>query len=307
MDKLANIEAFVAVVETGSFSRAAERLGVTKSVVSRRVSLLETRLRTQLLQRTTRSQSLTASGRQFHERAVRLLADLDEAEQEMRDASAALRGRLRLAAPLSFGLGHLGPALDGFLRANPDIEIDIDLNDREVNLVEEGFDMAIRIGQLQDSTLIARRLGEIRFVTCASPQYLARHGTPRHPGELASHSGLQYANVPLKQAWRFTQDGDDDLVCIPHIRLRANNGDLLATAAVNGLGIVSSPTFIVADRVARGELEVILGPYRRAPVGLFAVYPPGRLLPRRVQAFSEFLATRFGDRPYWDRAAGLDA
>lgn len=302
MDKFNNMQALVAVVETGGFSRAAERLDIAKSVISRRVSNLETELGVQLLQRTTRSLSLTGPGREFYQRAVRILADLEEAEQSIADATAALSGCLKVAAPLSFGLHHLCTALSGFMQQHPGIELDLDLNDREVNLVEEGFDMAVRIGTLQDSTLLARRLGTVRFVTCASPDYLAQHGTPEHPIELEQHAGLHYANAAPKQVWQFSTGDREPLVAIPAIRMRANNGDVLAAAAVAGLGVVNAPTFILADLIAAGKLVSILEGFRRPPVGVYAVYPPGRLMPRRVQTLTDYLAERFGDRPYWDEA-----
>ena len=305
MDKLANIEALVAVVETGGFSKAAERLGIAKSVVSRRVSRLEAELGVQLLQRTTRTQSLTGPGRQYYERAVRVLGDLDEAEQSIIEASVDLRGKVRLAGPLSFGLHHLSPALSDFMQLHAGIELDLDLNDREINLVEEGFDMAVRIGVLRDSTLLARRLGITRLVTCASPDYLARHGTPRHPGELKDHVGLHYSNTTPRQAWQFDTGGREPLTAIPGIRMRANNGDALAAAAAAGLGIVSTPTFIVAELISRGELVPILSDFQRPPLGIHAVFPPGRLMPRRIQVLTDFLAQRFGENPYWDRVAGL--
>ncbi len=301
MDKLAGIEAFVAVVESGSFSRAAERLGLTKSVVSRRLGQLEAGLGVQLLRRTTRSQSLTQHGHAFYERGLRILADLDDAEQALLDDASALRGALRIAAPLSFGLRHLSPALNDFLTAHPAIEIDLDLNDRTVDLVEEGFDLAVRIGELRDSSLIARRLGTIRFVTCASPEYLARHGTPTRPQQLVGHAGLHYSNIGLKQAWRFSGPDGQAIAGVPGIRLRANNGDALSAAAIAGLGIINAPSFITADAIAAGQLRVILDDYRPPATGLHAVYPPGRLLPRRLRALTDFLAERFGDRPAWDR------
>ncbi|MCW9079792.1 MAG: LysR substrate-binding domain-containing protein [Gammaproteobacteria bacterium] len=307
MDKFANIEALVAVVEAGGFTKAAERLDIAKSVVSRRVRALEAELGVQLLQRTTRTQSLTGPGRQYYERAARILADLEEAEQSIIDASADLRGNLKLAAPLSFGLHHLTLALSTFMRENPGIELELDLNDREINLVEEGFDMAVRVGHLRDSTLLARRLGSARLVTCASPDYLTRYGTPKHPSELEKHIGLHYANVTLKQAWQFDIGGREPLTAIPHIRMRANNGDALAAAAVAGLGIINTPTFIVADLIAGGKLVSLLDEFRRPALGIYAVYPPGRLMPRRVQALTDFLAQRFGDHPYWDRATGVVA
>lgn len=305
MDRLSNIQTFVTVIESGSFSAAAERLGIARSMVSRRVVALEQHLGVQLLQRTTRSLSLTEPGRQFFERAVRLLADLDEAEQSVADDAAELRGRVRLAAPLSFGLHHLVAALNDFLLAHAEVELDLDLNDREVNLVEEGFDLAVRIGKLRDSTLLARRIGTARFVTCASPAYLERNGTPRSPADLADHVGLHYANIPPRQAWQFGDVGNVAQAAVPRLRVRANNGDALAAAAAAGLGLITSPTFIAWERVRGGELVPVLEDFPRPPVGIYAVYPPGRLMPRRVQVLSEHLANRFGDLPYWDRALGI--
>lgn len=305
MDKFASIEAFVAVVDTGSFSKAAERIGAIKSVVSRRVSLLEKHLGVQLLARTTRSQSLTSAGAQFYERAVTILAELDEAEQSIETASTELRGRLKVAAPLSFGLHHLTDALNEFLCEHPAIELDLDLNDREINLVEEGFDMAIRIGELRDSTLIARQLATIRFVTCASNSYLEKNGTPQSPDDLSSHVGLHYSNVTLRQAWEFSDGARGKTGAIPGIRFNANNGDVLIAAAAAGLGIVTMPTFACADWLADGRLVTILEQYRRCPIHMYAVFPPGRLTPRRVQAFTDFLAGRFGELPYWDRKIGI--
>jgi len=301
MDKFADIQAFVAVVETQGFSAAALRLGVGKSVVSRRVGLLEKRLGVQLMQRTTRRLSLTDAGRQFHARAVHILADLEDAEQAVVDEAAELRGSLKLAAPLSFGLRHLSPAVADFLNQHPGIELDLDLNDRWVNLVEEGFDMAVRIGTLKDSSLLARRLGRVRFVTCASPEYLQRHGTPGHPSDLEQHAGLQYSNLSARQYWRFRAPNRDQLIAQPDIRMRANNGDVLVQAAIAGMGIVISPTFIVAEHLRSGRLQTVLEDFSFRQEGIYAVYPPGRLVSRRIRAFSDFLATRFGDRPYWEQ------
>ncbi len=305
MDRFANIEAFVAVVDTGSFSKAAERLGATKSVVSRRVSLLEKHLGAQLLARTTRSQSLTSAGTQFYQRAVAILAELDEAEQSLETAATELRGKLKVAAPLSFGLRHMTGAVNDFLCAHPAIELDLDLNDREINLVEEGFDMAIRIGELQDSTLIARQLTTIRFATCASRSYIEQHGEPQTPDELPQHVGLHYNNVTLRQAWEFRSEVGSRHATIPGIRFSANNGDVLIAAAAAGLGIITTPTFACADWIADGRLVTILDDYCRKPMHMYAVFPPGRLTSRRVRAFTDFLAGRFGERPYWDEQIGV--
>lgn len=300
MDRFADIEALVAVVESGTFSAAGERLGVAKSVISRRVSQLEQRLGSRLLHRTTRRLSLTDAGRNFYQRAVQILADLDDAEQGVSTASAELRGILKVAAPLSFGLAHLSSALTDFLDQHPAIEVSLDLNDRNVNLVEEGFDVAVRIGELQDSTLVARRLGTSRMVTCASRAYLERHGEPLHPDDLQRHTGLQYSNISYKQHWQFVTRDGKTLQAQPQIRIRANNGEALACAAVAGMGITTGPTFILGRYLKEGKLQRILTDYRRPSLGIFAVTPPGRLVPQRVQLFIEFLSSRFGDQPYWD-------
>ena len=300
MDRLAEIEALIAVIGSGSFSAAGERIGLAKSVVSRRITQLEQRLGSRLLNRTTRRLSLTDAGRNFYQRAVQILADLDDAEQGASTESTDLRGTLKVAAPLSFGVAHLSRALNDFLNQHPAIIINLDLNDRNINLVEEGFDLAVRIGELQDSTLMARRLGTSRMVTCASRTYLEHHGEPLHPNDLQGHSGLQYSNITSKQHWLFESSDGKTIQAQPQIRIRANNGEALAAAAIAGLGITTGPTFILGRSIKEGKLVTILDDYHRPSVGIYAVYPPGRLIPRRIQVFSDFLAERFGDNPYWD-------
>ena len=300
MNKFADIEALAAVVEAGSFSAAGDRLGVAKSVVSRRISQLEKRLGSRLLHRTTRRLALTDTGKNFYQRAVQILADLDDAEQSVTEESIELRGTLKLAAPLSFGLMHLSNAISDFLDEHPAIELNLDLNDRNINLVEEGFDMAVRIGELQDSTLVARRLGTARSMTCASRAYLERHGEPAHPDELHQHIGLQYSNISYKQQWHYQTPAGKTIHAQPQIRIRANNGNALAAAASAGLGIIRGPTFILGRYVKAGSLVTILNEYQGAAVGIYADYPPGRLIPRRIQIFSDFLSGRYGDHPCWD-------
>ncbi len=300
MDKFADLEAFTAVVEAGSFSAASERLGIAKSVVSRRISQLEKRLGSRLLHRTTRRLSLTDEGKHFYQRAVQILVDLDEAEQSVAEETTELRGALKLAAPLSFGLSHLSQALTDFLCEHPAIELNLDLNDRNMNLIEEGFDMAVRIGELQDSTLVARRIGTARHVVCASPDYLERYGKPVHPDELTRHIGLQYSHISYKQQWRFVSPAGKTVFAQPHIRVHANNGEALAAAAIAGLGITAGPTFILGKHISEGSLVTILNAYQRPSTGIYAVYPPGRLLPKRVTVFTDFLGSRFGDEPDWD-------
>jgi len=300
MDKFANIEALVAVVESGSFIAAGERLGVAKSMVSRRISQLESHLGSRLLHRTTRRLSLTEAGRNFYQRAVQILAELDEAEQSVAAETSELRGAIKLAAPITFGLRHLAGAITDFLDIHPAIELNLDLNDRNINLIEEGFDLAVRIGELQDSTLVARRLGISRAVTCASRVYLDRHGEPAHPGGLRRHTGLQYSNLGYRQHWQYETPKGETVFGQPQIRIRANNGEALACAAVAGLGITTGPTFILGGYLREGSLVSILNDYRRPAVGIYALYPPGRMLPRRIRVFSDFLAGRIGDHPYWD-------
>jgi DNA-binding transcriptional LysR family regulator len=305
--RLEGLEAFVMVVDTGSFSSAAERLGIARSMVSRRIAELEARLGAQLLQRTTRRLSLTDAGRDFYERASRILIDLDEAEQSITTGQAALRGRLRIAAPLSFGVLHLAPALNEFARQHPELSLDIELDDRTINLVEEGFDLAIRIGHLQDSTLVARPLAPVRFVVCASAEYLRSHGEPHHPDELSNHDGLVYGNLPEHLQWKFTGADDNEVVAHPRSRLRANNGDLLLRAAIDGLGIVVAPTFIGHTALTTGALIPILRDWRPQPATLYAVYASRRHLPARVRLLIDHLAKRFGDHPYWDRGTANTA
>ena len=300
MDRFEALQTFIRVVDAGSFSLAAERMNTAKSAVSRRISDLETHLGTRLLNRTTRSLSLTESGRTLYQRAVRLVADLEEVEATLSTHAAALKGTLRVAAPLSFGLLHLGPAVNEFADRHPDLQLYIDFNDRMVDLVEEGFDLAIRISRLEDSSLIARRLTPIREVVCASPEYIERHGSPTTPQNLEGHVCLRYTNIP-DSPWQYrAPDGSSGAVKL-RARLEANNGDYLRDAAIAGLGIIRQPTFIVYKSIERGELVPLLTEYAWSEISAYVVYPSARHLSRRVRAFVEFLQSRFGDDPYWDR------
>ena len=295
MNRFDELEAFVAVVDYRGFGNAAERLGMAKSMVSRRVSDLERRLGVQLLKRTTRRQSLTDAGREFHLRATQILADLNEAEQCVADAESEVSGRIRLAMPLGFGVIVLASPVAEFLAGHPAIEIDIDLNDREVNLIEENIDLAIRVGELEDSSLVARRLASVQIVTCASPEYLRRHGRPRHPSELAEHEVLTYSNVAVGRHWAFPHQGKP---IVPRLRYRlaANNGEFLAAVASRGQGIVNGPRALMQAQIDAGELEPVLEDFPRPELGMYAVYPPGRLISRRVRVFSDALRAYFGAR-----------
>lgn len=305
VDRLEAMRTFVQVIETGSLTAAAARLDVGKSVVSRRLADLEAHLGAQLIARSTRRLTPTETGRAFHARCLRILADVEEAEQCVSEAQDDPGGLLRIAAPLSFGLRHLSPALAAFMTDHPRIEIDLDLNDRTVNLVEDGFDLAVRIGRLSDSSLIARRLAPIRRLIVASPAYWTAHGRPGRPAELADHPVLRYANVPASETWSMIRAETGTARPVPPVsRLRANNGDILLDMAEAGLGVAVLPSFLCADALRAGRLEAVLTAAAPAPFDLHVVYPPTRHLSARVRVFIDFLARRFGDPPYWDD--GLD-
>jgi DNA-binding transcriptional LysR family regulator len=293
---------FVRVVEAASLTRAAQRLGVTKSVVSRRLASLEERLKARLVTRAARGAAPTELGRTYYEHCVRILAELDEATAGVSGLNARAWGTLRVAAPMTFGNMHLMPVLAEVLEANPDLVVDVDLNDRVVDIVAEGFDLALRIGNLRDSSLIARRLAPVRRVLCASPSYVARRGAPAVPDDLFEHDCLAYSNASSSEVWRFVSDPPRRP--IPVRRLRANNGEMLRDACVAGLGIAALPTFIIGPAVSRGELVVLMRDRPLEELGLYAVYPPNRHLAHKVRLLVDAMARRFGPEPYWDLACG---
>jgi DNA-binding transcriptional LysR family regulator len=301
MDRFQSLRAFVAVVNAGSFARAAERLGLSRAMMSKHVQQLEDRLGARLLQRTTRRLSLTEAGRAFHARAERLLADLEEAETAVASEGAAPRGTLRISAPVSFGARWVAPALAEFLAAHDGLAGELVLNDRIVDLVEEGFDLAIRIARLTDSSLIARRLAVSRFALVAAPGYLARAGAPRAPADLAKHNCLGYAYAATGDTWKFVRQGGGASASV-RVRgtLTANNGDALAAAARQGLGVAVLPTFQVGDDLRQGTLTCLLEGWEPEALGVHAVYPQNRHLSAKVRAFVDFLAERFGPTPPWD-------
>lgn len=300
---LADITAFMRVAETGSFVRAAERLGLAKSVVSRRVSRLEGRLGARLLTRSTKGALPTVVGETYFARVSRSLADLEAAQEEVAVAVSDVAGPIRLTAPLSFGVAHLAPALAEFATLHPRVELDIAFEDRAVDLMAGGFDLAIRIGNLHDSSLTARRLAPVRRALLASPAYLARHGRPERPHDLAGRDAILYANAGPAEQWRFKVAGRWEQVRVT-ARLRADNGEMLRAAACAGIGVVILPTFIASPAIATGELEILLPNYPIEAAGLHAVMPPGRGSTARVRALVAFLAGRFGPEPAWDPCWG---
>lgn len=299
MDRFVSMSVFVRVVESSSFAATARHFNISPAMASKHVQALEARLGARLLNRTTRRVSPTEVGQGYYERCRQILAELDEADRAASDLQGAPRGLLRINAPLSFGIGHLGPAIADFLATYPEVSIDLALNDRYVDLLEEGFDLAVRIGQLADSSLIARRLAPVRLVACASPDYLARAGVPEAPRQLGQHNCLCYTLTARRGEWQFTgPDGHEESVQVSG-RFQSNNGDVLATLAIRGEGIVLSPLFLVWQHLDAGRLVPLLPGYKPREAGLHAIYPPGRNLSRKVRTFVDFLAARFGREDCW--------
>lgn len=299
MDRFQALTAFARVVETGSFARAAERLGASVSAVSRQVGELESHLGARLLNRTTRRLSLTESGQAFYERCVQLLADLEEAEAAVGAATLDPRGTLRLTCGTTFGARHVAPAIAAFRERYPRVRFDIDLSDRIVDLVDEGFDLAIRIGDVRSQALIARRIGTTTLMCCASPAYLARRGAPRVPADLAQHDCLLYVYSPERNVWRFRDaQGAEHAVNVSG-PVVANHGETLTALGVAGAGVHLEPDFVVAPHVRAGELVALLPGFAAASIPIHAVYPSRRHLSAKVRAFVDFIAVRFAERPDW--------
>lgn len=297
MDRFQEMRVFTAVVAAGSFVRAADTLRLSKAAVSRHVAELEGRLGVRLLHRTTRRLSLTEDGAVFDARARALLADLDEAEAEVTARAGEAAGQVKVNAPVSFGLLHLAPLWPEFMARHPRVTLDITLNDRIVDLVDEGFDLAVRIARLPSSSLISRRLGGTRLALCASPDYLARHGTPRHPSELAGHAVISYSLLTTGEAWAFTgPEGPVAVTVSP--RLRTNSGDTCRAAALQGLGIVLQPTFLIGDDLRDGALVELLPQYRSTQLGIYAVYPTREHVSPKVRLLIDFLVAAM-QRPQW--------
>lgn len=300
LDRLASMAVFARVVEAKSFSAAARQLGLSKSAVSKHVARLEEILGARLLQRTTRRLALTETGTVFHAHCLRVVAEAEEAEAAVTNLTASPRGFLRVSLPMTFGRMHVAPRLPDFLARHPDMTIEIGLNDRVVDLVEEGFDVAIRIASMPDSSLVARKLAPCRIVVCAAPRYLAVHGEPETPQDLGSHNCLGYTYTPNSMdQWPF--DGPAGLQSIKVTgNLIANNGEMLRDAAIAGLGVIRSPSFIVGDALADGRLKPLLCDYAVPSLSISAVYPSRRHLTPKVRAFIDYFAESYAGEPAWD-------
>ncbi|MEO8670844.1 MAG: LysR family transcriptional regulator [Tahibacter sp.] len=300
MDKLQAMQLFVRVVDTGSYTAAADQLEISRALASKLVQGLEEQLGVRLLHRTTRKLSLTEAGQNYYQRVGEILAELAEAEAAASEMQADPRGKLRVSAPMSFAIHHLGAAVALFQQRHPRIELELTLNDRQVDLVEEGFDMAIRIARLADSSLIARRIATCRLLLVAAPAYLERAAPLRNPDDLALHNVLSYTLAARRDELTLQRNGEQRTVSVAG-NLRVNNGDVIASAAAAGSGIAISPTFLAHEMLNRGELVRVLTEWEIPSIGIHAVYPPGRAIPAKTRSLIDFLVERFGPEPYWDR------
>lgn len=300
MKNLAGMAIFARVVEERSFSAAARRLGLSKSMVSKEVTRLEQALGARLLNRTTRKLSLTEIGAAFYEPCARILQEAQEAELLVGRLHAEPRGVLRLTAPVAFGTLHVAPALPEFLAQYPDVRIDLTIGDRQVDLADEGLDLAIRIARVLPDNLVARRLAPINRVVCAAPAYFERHGIPRRPQDLARHNCLVYTHANPDSQWRFRSGKGEDVVPVQGT-LTLNDDEALWQATLGGLGIALLPTFIVGKDLQSGRLQAVLGEHVPTERNLHALYLPNRHLSAKVRVFIDFLVARFSPEPYWDR------
>jgi len=291
---LNDILIFTRVVDARSFTAAARGLGMPKSNVSRRVAQLEDRLGVRLLQRTTRKLNLTDAGRSYYEYGIRIVAEVEEAEQAVTRLQATPKGQLRITAPVEFGMNFLGRAVAEFMQRYPEVAVETELTDRKVDMIEEGFDVAIRIGSLADSSLIARRIGMISRILCASPDYLITHPPPRHPRELSRHNCILWLNPEIR--WAF-QGPEGETVVPVNGRLKANNISFMRDAAIQGLGVALLPTILCCQALSAGDLVALLPDYRPVDAGIYAIYPSRRHLASKIRLFVNFLSERLGSLP----------
>jgi DNA-binding transcriptional LysR family regulator len=295
MDKYQEMRVFTAVVDSASFVAAGEALGMSKAAVSRYVSELEQRLGVRLMHRTTRKLSLTPEGEVFLSRCRDILSSIEASEEEISTRRVTVSGLLKVSVPVSFGIRHLAPLWSEFLNQHPQVTLDVQLADRFIDLVDEGFDLAVRIGRLPDSSLISRRLASTRLVLCASPSYLKRRGTPHHPSDLTHHDILGYSLLAMGDQWQFT--GPEGAISVKvRPRMWSNNGDTCIAAAVQGAGIQLQPTFLIEQHLANGELVEILPQFRSIDLDIFAVYPSRKFVLPKVRAMVEFLSIKLDSK-----------
>jgi len=300
IDIVASMRVFVAVVEADSFAGAADRLDLSRGMATRYVAQLERHLGVRLLNRTTRRLSLTAAGSEYFQRAAQILAMVEEAETSAAQESASPRGTLRITAAAALGTRHLYRVLADYLQRHPSVTVELVTSERTVDLIEEGFDLAVRVSKQIAPGLVARRLAAVRMAACAAPGYLKKHGTPKSPEDLSTHNCLLYSLARHRSEWRFTRTGVQRTVRVSG-NLQSNNGDVLMNAAVAGLGVVYEPTFVAYEALRDKRLVRIFRDWEGDEFSMFAVYPSRKFLPPKVRTFVDFLAERFGPEPYWDR------
>jgi DNA-binding transcriptional LysR family regulator len=297
MDRFQEMRAFAAVADKGSFVQAAEELALSKTALSRLVGDLEARLGVRLLHRTTRRLSLTPEGEVFLERCKDLLASVAQAEDEVSAHAGEAIGQLRINVPVSFGLRHLAPLWPAFMQRHPKVELDVTLSDRVVDLVDEGYDFAVRIARLPSSSLVSRPLASTRLVLCASPEYVRRHGSPAHPSEIGAHPVMAYTLLSMGEQWEF--NGPDGAVTVKVTpRMRSNSGDTCCAAALQHLGLVLQPSFLVGAHLQSGALVELLPQYRSLELGVYGVYPSRRHLTPKVRVLIDFLVEALRDRSW---------
>lgn len=293
MHRFARIEMLVAVVEEGSFTAAAERLNVSKSHVSREVAALEEQMGVRLLNRTTRHVSPTPEGETFVERCGYLLEEFERAERALTQRQTEPVGKLRLAAPMTFGVKHLSPLIGDFLNEYDGLDVDAHFSDRKVSIVDEGFDVAVRVGRLEESSLIVRKIREVDGYVCASPGYLEEYGRPEHPDDLTDHNCLLYSYLSAGDRWLLEREGEEVAVPVSG-SLRANNGEVLRESALRGVGVVLGPEFVLEEALEAGELERLFPEWRIKSGAVWVLYPHRRHLAAKVRVFVDFLEERLG-------------
>jgi DNA-binding transcriptional LysR family regulator len=296
IDVVTAMRVFTSVVEAESFAGAAEKLDLSRGMATRYVAQLEAHLGVRLLNRTTRRLSLTEAGSDYYERATQVLAMIDEAETSAAQNASVPRGTLRVTSSGIFGSKHLGAAIRDYLGRHPQMQIELSINDRLVDLVNEGFDLAIRVSAQIDPGLVARRITPVRLLACASPAYLKTHGTPNMPQDLARHNCLVYGHTVHQGGWHLRRKGEECTVPVSGT-LRGNNGDTLVSAAIEGLGVVFEPSFFVYEALREGKLVRVLPDWESVEVWVFAVYPNRKFLAPKVRSFIDFLVERFGPEP----------
>ena len=291
---------FTTVVDAGSFASAADKLDLSRGMTSRYVAQVENHLGVRLLNRTTRRLSLTEAGNDYYQRATQVLALVEDAERAATQETAEPRGTLRINTSVAFGARHLGDAISDYLQRYPQVKADLTLNDRVVDIIEEGFDVALRIARQIDPGLVARPITHARLVACASPAYLKKYGTPKSPADLTHHNCLSYAYSGHQHAWDFTRRGREQTVKVAG-NLHGNNGEILCHAATSGLGVIVQPTFLVYELLRARKLVRILEGWEADALTIYAVYPSRQFLTPKVRSFIDFLVERFGPQPYWDK------